>query len=187
MLDKLKPYPLYFVQKASPGEGDAFDFSYIYKFYSDRTERYQRLKYIIRVEQYDDVFAVKFYAARDRKLEQKYNRIIHAHGYSGAVRVFFTCALVISELHAKFPEHSFVVCGAESHDRVGGKVEDKNSNQRFRIYRAMALQLFGHDTFEHYQQTEASTYTLVNRSGSEDMESKYERIKQMFFSRGFGD
>lgn len=26
MLDSVKSYPLYFVQKASPGEGDAFDF-----------------------------------------------------------------------------------------------------------------------------------------------------------------
>ena len=50
MLDTLSPYPLYFIQKASPGNGDAFDLSYIYKFYSERTERYQRLKYIVRAE-----------------------------------------------------------------------------------------------------------------------------------------
>ena len=29
MLDSLKSYPLYFIQKASPGEGDAFDFAYM--------------------------------------------------------------------------------------------------------------------------------------------------------------
>ena len=29
MLDSVKSYPLYFVQKASPGEGDAFDFMLI--------------------------------------------------------------------------------------------------------------------------------------------------------------
>lgn len=80
MLDSLKPYPLYFIQKASPGNGAAFNLSYIFKFYSERTERYQRLKYIVRAEFYDDVIAVKFYAARDRKLEKKYNRIIHATG-----------------------------------------------------------------------------------------------------------
>lgn len=187
MLDKLRPYPLYFVQKASPVTGDAFDLSYIYKFYSERTEKYQRLKYIIRVEEYDDVFAVKFYAARDRKLEKKYNRIIKAHGYSGAVRVFFTCALVISELHAKFPNHSFIVSGAESDSVVDDKVEDKHCNQRFRIYRTLALQLFGREEFEHYQQKEISTYILINRRGCKDMETKYESIKQMFFDRGFGD
>ena len=68
MLDSVKSYPLYFVQKASPGEGDAFDFAYIYKFYTERTSQYQRLKYVMRVEAYEDVFAIKFYAARDRKL-----------------------------------------------------------------------------------------------------------------------
>ena len=76
MLDKLKPYPLDFIQKASPGKGDAFDYAYIYKFYTERTAISQRLKYIIRVEAYEDVFAVKFYAARDRKLDNKYNRIL---------------------------------------------------------------------------------------------------------------
>ena len=187
MLDKLRPYPLYFVQKASPGKGDAFDLSYIYKFYSEQTCNYQRLKYIIRVEEYDDVFAVKFYAARDRKLENKYNRIIKAHGYSGAVRVFFTCALVVSELHKKFPDHSFIVSGAESDSVSDDKVEDKHNNQRFRIYRTMALQLFGREEFEHYQQKEVSTYVLINRKGCDDLDAKYERIKQMFFDRGFGD
>ena len=187
MLDSLKPYPLYFIQKASPGKGDAFDFVYVFKFYSDRTDRYQRLKYIVRAEFYSDVIAVKFYAARDRKLEKKYNRIIHAHGYSGAVRVFFTCAMAVSQLHALFPTHSFVVCGAESDDVALEKVEDKRNNQRFRIYRTMALQLFGRVTFEHYQQEEVSTYTLVNRSGCTDIEAKYKRIKDMFLDLGFGN
>ena len=142
MLDKLKPYPLYFIQKASPGKGDAFDFAYIYKFYSERTPRYQRLKYIVHAESYEDVFAVKFYAARDRKLDNKYNRIIKAHGYTGAVRTFMSCASAITDLHAKFPSYSFVVSGAESNDLESDKVEGEENNQRFRIYRTLALQLF---------------------------------------------
>ena len=43
MLDNISPYKCYFIQKASPSNGDAFDFSYIYKFYTDRTDKYQRL------------------------------------------------------------------------------------------------------------------------------------------------
>lgn len=84
MLDKISPYKYYFIQKASPLKGDAFDFSYIYKFYTDRTDKYQRLKYIIRVEAHDSVFALKFYAARDRKLDKKYNRILQAHGITSS-------------------------------------------------------------------------------------------------------
>ena len=111
MLDSLKSYPLHFIQKASPGEGDAFDFAYIYKFYTERTERYQRLKYIMRVEAYEDVFAIKFYAARDRQLDDKYNRILRVHKYKGAIRTFltwlrwyFNCMLSIHLLHLLYKE-----------------------------------------------------------------------------------
>ena len=48
MFDRVQPFELKYIQKASPKEGDAFDFSLIYKFYTDKTEEYQRLKYIIR-------------------------------------------------------------------------------------------------------------------------------------------
>lgn len=59
MLDGLKPYDIYFVQKASPSSGDAFDFSYIYKFWTERTNTHQSLKYIIRVEAVGDVLAIQ--------------------------------------------------------------------------------------------------------------------------------
>lgn len=111
MLDSLKSYPLHFIQKASPGEGDAFDFAYIYKFYTERTERYQRLKYIMRIEAYEDVFAIKFYAARDRQLDDKYNRILRVHKYKGAIRTFLTCAEVVLQLYAQYPFASFIVQG----------------------------------------------------------------------------
>lgn len=185
MLDKLRPYNLYFIQKASPGEGDAFDYALIYKFYTERTEEYQRLKYIIRIEVFEDVFALKFYAARDRKMEDKYNRIIKAHNYSGVMRIFLTCAFLILKLHEEFPTYSFVINGAESNDLEGNKVEGKNSTQRFRIYRIFALQVFGREKFEHYQYPSVSSYMLVNRNGDEDIESKAERIKDMFIQKGF--
>ena len=46
MLDSIEPYDIHFIQKASPtSNGDAFDFSYIYKFRTERTVKYQSLKY----------------------------------------------------------------------------------------------------------------------------------------------
>jgi hypothetical protein len=66
MLDNIRPYKMIFIQKASPNVGDAFDFAYIYKFYSNRKDICQRLKYIVRVEVTNDIFAIKFYAARDK-------------------------------------------------------------------------------------------------------------------------
>lgn len=44
MLDNIRPYKMIFIQKASPNVGDAFDFAYIYKFYSNRKDICQRLK-----------------------------------------------------------------------------------------------------------------------------------------------
>ena len=70
MLDNIRPYKMIFIQKASPNVGDAFDFAYIYKFYSNRKDICQRLKYIVRVEVTNDIFAIKFYAARDKKLDK---------------------------------------------------------------------------------------------------------------------
>lgn len=46
MLDSIEPYDIHFIQKASPtSNADAFDFSYIYKFRTERTVKYQSLKY----------------------------------------------------------------------------------------------------------------------------------------------
>ena len=185
MLDRIQPFRLIFIQKASPKERDAFDFSLIYKFYTDRTERYQRLKYIIRVEAYEDVFAIKFYAARDRKLDNKYNRIVKAHNYKSALRVFLTCASVIPPIIKKYPQASFAVNGAESMDMESDKVENRANNQRFRIYRTMALNLFGRETFEHIEYGNVSSYILVNRKGCEDVKAKADSIKDMFLKRGF--
>lgn len=42
MFDRVQPFELKYIQKASPKEGDAFDFSLIYKFYTDKTEEYRK-------------------------------------------------------------------------------------------------------------------------------------------------
>lgn len=185
MFDGLNAYPLYFIQKASPGEGDAFDFAYIYKFYTERTSTYQRLKYILRVEAYEDVFAVKFYAARDRKLDDKYNRIVRAHNYRGTVRIFFTCAEVVLKLLEQYPAASFVVQGASSMDFKSGKEENHIRTQRYRIYSTMAFAVFSGNTFHHLDEPDSSSYMLVNKYNCTDAKEKAKRIKQMFIDRGF--
>lgn len=185
MLDRIQSFRLKFIQKASPKERDAFDFSLIYKFYTDKTELCQRLKYIIRVEAYEDVFAIKFYAARDKKLDNKYNRIIKAHNYKSALKIFVTCASIIPSLIKEYPQASFAVNGAESMDMESDKVEKRENNQRFRIYRTLALNLFGRETFEHVEYSNVSSYILINRKGCENIEKKTDNIKDMFLKRGF--
>ena len=182
MLDNISPYKCYFIQKASPSNGDAFDFSYIYKFYTDRTDKYQRLKYIIRVEAHDSVFALKFYAARDRKLDKKYNRILQAHGYTNSLRIFVTCAYLVPEILKKHPNASFAINGASSIDIYSRKREGKYDSQRFRIYKVISNILFTRDKFEHYEFKEISSYLMVNKICG-DVNTEKDRIKEMFLDR----
>lgn len=141
------------------------------------------MRYIVRVERFEDVFAVKFYAKRDRKLDTKYHRIIKAHGYATSLRIFVTCASIIPEILKEYPNASFAVNGARSMDLKSNKIESENSTQRFRIYRAISLMLFGRQTFEHVQFAEVSSYLLVNRKGCEDIEAKTQHIKNLFLSK----
>lgn len=177
MLDKIRPYDIHFIQKASPRDGDAFRLSYIYKFRSNKTEKYQSLKYIIRVEVIDDIYAIKFYAARDRKLDNKYNRIIKAHSYSDTLRIFVTCASIVPMILKDEPLASFIINGAQSLDLKSNKIEDKANNQRFRLYRNIAIRLFGKVLFEHYEFPEISSYLIVNKKDCPNIEEKKNRIK----------
>ena len=138
------------------------------------------MREILRVEAYEDVFAIKFYPARDRKLEDKYNRIVKAHDYKNVLWIFITCASIIPVLLNQHPNASFAVNGAESLDLESDKVESENKNQRFRISRTIALNVFGRETFEHFQYEDISSYLLINRANCEDIEMKADRIKKMF-------
>ena len=136
MLDNIRPYKMIFIQKASPNVGDAFDFAYIYKFYSNRKDICQRLKYIVRVEVTNDI---------------KYNRILKMHNYTETLRIFMTCASIVPLILQKFPLASFVINGAQSLDLESNKIEGRANDQRFRLYKNMATQLFGKERFEHYE------------------------------------
>ena len=153
-----------FIQKASPNVGDAFDFAYIYKFYSNRKDICQRLKYIVRVEVTNDIFAIKFYAARDKKLDNKYNRILKMHNYTETLRIFMTCASIVPLILQKFPLASFVINGAQSLDLESNKIEGRAND--------------GKERFEHYEFIEISSYLMVNKKECSDIERKKDRIKE---------
>ena len=183
MLDSIEPYDIHFIQKASPtSNGDAFDFSYIYKFRTERTVKYQSLKYIIRVEAIGDLFAIKFYAARDGKLDNKYNRLIQAYNYSQTLRIFLTCASVVPLILSDHPFASFVINGAQTIDKKSDKIESKANNQRFRLYKYVAEHLFGDSIFQDYEFPEVSSYLIVNRNSSQDVEQKKNEIKERLFN-----
>ena len=47
------------------------------------------------------------------------------------------------------------------------------------------IAFFSNDKFYHSDEENASVYMLINRHDCPDIEQKAERIKQMFFDRGF--
>ena len=141
MLDNIRPYKMIFIQKASPNVGDAFDFAYIYKFYSNRKDICQRLK-------------------------------------CTTIHIFMTCASIVPLILQKFPLASFVINGAQSLDLESNKIEGRANNQRFRLYKNMATQLFGKERFEHYEFIEISSYLMVNKKECSDIERKKDRIKE---------
>ena len=59
------------------------------------------------------------------------------------------------------------------------------STQRYRIYSRMAFSLFSNEKFYHTDEENSSIYMLINHHNCPDVEQKAERIKQMFFARGF--
>lgn len=74
------------------------------------------MKYIIRAEAHEDVFAIKFYAARDKRDDNKCNKILNIHSYSGSLRIFLTCASIVPIILEKYPLSSFIINGARSID-----------------------------------------------------------------------
>lgn len=183
MFDNITPYECKFIQKASPKKSDAFDFAYIYTFYTHRTAQYQSLKYVIRAEMHNSsVFAIKFYASRDKKLDNKYNKIIKAYNYTDTLKIFITCAYLVPKILITHSNVSFAINGARSIDLCSNKIEDKENNQRFRIYRTVADQIFTRDRFEHFEFKEVSSYLLVNKS-CDDILKKKDEIKECFLER----
>lgn len=182
MLESIKGYPIQFIQKSSPSKNDMFDFCMVYCFYTKPTSKSQRLKYIIRAEAHDDVFAIKFYTARDKALDDKYNRVIGAYDYTGTLRIFVTCASLIPILMEKFPTYSFIVNGARTIDS-SNKIENESETQRFRIYRALATKIIGEQSFKHYQFKEISSYLLIRRKPDINTEEDKNRIKAIFLDR----
>lgn len=166
-------YPAKFIQRQRCKDGSAHLFTLIYKFFSPVTKYH----YVIRAEYHvEDVFSIKFYCKKDRKSETKYSKIINKGDLGN---IFTTCINLIPELLNQYPEVSFAILGARSYDSLSQKVEHPINTQRFRIYRYIATQKFGHITFAHFEYVDISGYMLVNRS-SGDILRRERAIAEMF-------
>jgi len=172
------PYKLVHVQKSSPTLSEDFLFVEIYKFFTNKN-----VKYIVRAEMHkENVFAVKYYASFQRKLDHKY-QMLTVKG--DAHKVILTCSMLLPILLSKYPTASFALNGSRTISPANNKVERMSNNQRFRIYSFFIDLKIGRQTFEHYVFEEVSSYLLVNKKTNEPTNIKKKKIMDMFLSTYF--
>lgn len=173
MIFKQTPFELTFLQKEQVKDSSDHLFSLIYSFKSTDT----KLRYILRAEYHvGDIFALKFYAKNHKLSDFKYSLMTN-RGYS--LRIFLTCAKLVPVLLHEYPGSSFGLIGSRSIDRKLNLIEPIPNNRRFKIYSALILELFGDQTFEHYDYPKISGYLLLNRS--KDIIETKQKIEKMFF------
>lgn len=168
-----KGYELTFVQKRAIRDKSAHRFTFVYKFFSPIT----KYIYILNADYHDsDVFAIKFYVKHHRKSNHKYSIITNK---GDVANILITCAKIVPILLKDYENASFSIAGSRSIDKCSKKVEDFTENQRFRIYRILASELFGAITFSHFEYPRLSAYLLVNNN-CENITVKENEIVKMF-------
>jgi hypothetical protein len=166
-------YSLKFIQRDKCWDDTDHQFTYIYTFFSPRT----KLKYVLRAEYFcTNTFAIKFYAKRDKRLLNKYSRIVNR---GDAKNILLTAGKVIEPLLREYPNASFAFAGARSLDPVTNTVESYEKNQRFRIYKELIIRYVGVSTFEQISYDKISCYLLLNKKNN-DLEGKRKEIEESF-------
>ncbi|HWZ03824.1 MAG TPA: hypothetical protein VNX40_09450 [Mucilaginibacter sp.] len=167
-------YPLKFVQKRPCKDGSSHLFTLVYKFHSPIT----KYIYILHADYHEEnVFAIKFYAKKDRNSDYKYSLLTNKGDVGN---ILITCLKAIPLILKDYPDASFGFIGSRTIDMESKTAEDYGNNQRFRIYRRIIDKKIGLNIFEHYVYEPISGYLLVNKSARQDIDIKKKAITKMF-------
>ena len=166
-------YPLKFVQKDICRDDTDHEHSLIFTFYSPKTG----LKYVLRAEYYStDTYAIKFYAKRDRRNNNRYSKIINR----GDVKnILLTAGQLVRILLDKNSTSSFAFSASRTLDPIDGTVEPIEKNQRYRIYKTLIERFLGPETFKHLAYPDISCYLLINKKNV-DLVKKQAEIENSF-------
>jgi hypothetical protein len=171
-----KGYNIRFIQKERCKDKSAHLETYIFKFFSSKTQYH----YIIRAELHEEeIFAVKFYCKKDRKSDFKYTKVVNRGDLGNIV---ISCLKVIPYLLQKFPGASFGFIGARGYDPEKKVYEQIEITQRFRIWTYIVTKKIGHVLFRHIQYPSISGYLLLNKSVNFPESIKENQIKTMFIN-----
>lgn len=177
----MTPYLLRYVQidrKGSDISGNP-ELTHVYSFFALSKKHNSLFKYIIRVEKYEDCFAIKYYCTRNKHSEFKYSRVLNLFDAIETKRIMETCASVIPIILKSYPDASFVFNGSRTHDS-GNYVESTSKTQRYRIYIELVRRLFGQEVFDIKYYDDSSSCIFVNRKANADTRAAARRIFIMF-------
>ena len=119
-------------------------------------------KYIVHLERYvKDTYVVKFFPARLKQLENKFNIVANDHMMQGVVGT----ALQIFAWHWQVNRRASLGFVATP-SILGHLKEERVNNQRFRIYKKVMQNVFGEETFSHFVDVANSAYLMVNKANA---------------------
>jgi len=125
----------------------------------------------------ENVFALKFYAKKDRRSDYKYSKLTNKGDVGN---ILITCLKVIPLILMDYPNVSFGFVGSRTIDKASRTVEDFKNNQRFRVYRKIVEKKVGFHIFEHFTYEFISGYLLINKHGQQSIENRLKAIIKMF-------
>ena len=164
-----------------PGETQSYDYCYIYRFFAYSKKYSSPFKYIIRAEAHKDCFAIKFYCCRHKHSDHKYSLNLNAFNVRETFKLFFCVASVIPALLIKHPGYSFCFIGSRTYER-SGKVEARENNQRYRVYKEISRNLFGNNTLEFRASEKLSAGFFINKLTNEDISHAERRIVEYMYT-----
>jgi hypothetical protein len=179
MFNSRRPYMLLTIKYE---EDPAFHIkTFIYRTYTSAG------KYIIHIEEYQHkVFVIKFYPALYKRYANKYRMISDDHVMQEVVGTSLQILLDF------FNKNDGASCGfVATASLIGAFSEFKSNNQRFRIYRQVMQNFFGHETFSHFVDNDNSAYLMVNRSTGDinsfvaEMQVKFSEMYPEMFNLQF--
>jgi len=127
----------------------------IYRFDTENRE------FLVEVACYENsIYIVEYYerADKDNKSFERYGKLL---GDVNAPRIIRTCFELMLDYLVENASASFAFMGAPTY--VGGEqVEAFETTKRFKIYRYVAINLLGTESFEQFEDETSSCYLIAN-------------------------
>lgn len=163
-------YPFTFVQREQ-GDNEGIEYIDLYHFKSTKSH----LWYIVRVEYYTcHIYGVKFYPKNFRLSPDKYRLMTNTFEPR---RIINTCINVMLQVYDKDSKASFGFIGAN------GINEDIRYTRRFRFYSHIVATYFDNTRFTHKENTDKSTYMLINNKAWDENPHLVSDIENFFAER----